>query len=249
MQGFDQTTYGERFADVYDDWYADQSDVAPTVALLAALAAGGPVLELGIGTGRVALPLLGAGVEVHGIDASPAMVERLRSKPGGEAVPVELGDFTDVEAAVTGGFSLVYVAFNTLFNLPSAQAQGRCFANVARRLRPGGRFVVEAFVPDPDRFPDGGSVSPTLIEPDRVVLLVARQDRAGQTVTASHVSITEDGIRLRPLFIRYSTPDELDGMAAAAGFELEDRWAGWDRRPYDDDAERHVSVYRIAEKQ
>ena len=246
MQGFDPTTYGQGFADVYDEWYGDGADVDDTVDLLAGLAGGHPVLELGIGTGRLALPLAARGVEVHGIDASPAMVERLRAKPGGGAIPVETGDFADVGAAVAGGFGVVFVAFNTLFNLTSAEAQARCFANVARRLRPGGRFVVEAFVPDPDRFPEGGSVSPTIIEADRVVLLVARQDRAAQTVTASHVSITEDGIRLRPLFLRYSSPDELDGMAVAAGLRLEDRWAGWDGRPYDDDAERHVSVYRQA---
>jgi SAM-dependent methyltransferase len=247
MQGFDPTTYGQGFADVYDEWYGDGADVADTVALLSGLAGGRPVLELGIGTGRLALPLAAGGVEVHGIDASPAMVERLRAKPGGAAIPVSAGDFADVGAEVAGGFGVVFVAFNTLFNLTSAEAQARCFTNVAARLQPGGRFVVEAFVPDPDRFPDGGSVSPTIIEADRVVLLVARQDREHQTVTASHVSITEEGIRLRPLFLRYSSPEELDGMAAAAGLRLEDRWAGWDRRPYDDEAERHVSVYRRPE--
>jgi SAM-dependent methyltransferase len=241
--------YDDRRADAYDHRYRERFAEAEAAAdFLAGVARPpGPVLELGVGTGRIAVPLTDRGLEVHGIDASPAMVAQLRAKPGGDAIPVQAGDFADVGAEVTGGFGVVFVAFNTLFNLPSAEAQARCFTNVARRLGPGGRFVVEAFVPDPDRFPEGGSVSPTIIEPDHVVLLVARQDRARQTLTASHVSITEEGIRLRPLFLRYSTPAELDAMALAAGLELEERWSGWDRRPYDDEAERHVSVYRRSE--
>ncbi|MDP8987176.1 MAG: class I SAM-dependent methyltransferase, partial [Actinomycetota bacterium] len=125
MHGFDASTYGERFADVYDDWYGDVSDVDATVEAVARLAGDGPVLELGIGTGRLALPLKAAGLEVHGIDASPAMLERLRAKPGGEAVPVVIGDFADVAVEVPGGFAVVLVAYNTLFNLGSAAAQRR----------------------------------------------------------------------------------------------------------------------------
>ena len=244
MEGFDAATYGERFADVYDDWYGDVSDVEGTADTVEALAAGGPVLELGIGTGRLSLPLVERGLEVHGIDASPAMVERLRAKPGGASVHVVLGDFADVAASVDGGFAVVLVAFNTLFNLASAEAQRRCFANVAGRLRPGGAFVVEAFVPDPEPGGDDGRVTPVAVEADRVVLQVTRRDVAAQTVSGSTVTITEAGNRLRPWLIRYASPEELDGMAAAAGLERLHRWAGWRREPFDDDSERHVTVYR-----
>jgi SAM-dependent methyltransferase len=153
VEGYDASTYGERFADVYDEWYAGTADVEGTVAVLAELAGGGPVLELGVGTGRLAIPLVARGLSVHGVDASPAMVALLRGKPGGEQVHVTTADFADVAVDVDGGFALVFVAFNTFFNLPTAEAQQRCVTNVARLLRPGGSFVVEAFVPDPESAP------------------------------------------------------------------------------------------------
>jgi SAM-dependent methyltransferase len=242
VEGFDASTYGERFADVYDDWYADVSDVEGTVELVAELADGGPVLELGVGTGRLALPLAAAGLAVHGIDASPAMLERLRAKPGGADLPAALGDFADVGTEVRGGFAVVLVAYNTLFNLATAEAQQRCFANVARRLRPGGFFVVEAFVPSEDDDPDG-SVTPVAVEVDRVVLQVTRRDRARQTVDGSIVTVAESGVRLRPWHIRYAGPGELDAMARAAGLDRLHRWAGWRRQPYADDSPTHVTVY------
>ncbi|MBW3610869.1 MAG: class I SAM-dependent methyltransferase [Actinobacteria bacterium] len=246
VQGFDPSTYGESFADVYDDWYGDISDIDATVALVAAMADGGPVLELGIGTGRLALPLAATGLEVHGIDASPAMVERLRAKPGGDAIPVALGDFADVGVSVPGGFAVVLAAYNTLFNLASAAAQRRCVENVARRLRPGGAFVVEAFVPGPEPDTPTGAVAPSVIDADRVVLQVTRRDPATQTVDGSIISITEAGIRLRPWHIRYTRPDELDDMAAGAGLTLALRHGGWHGQPFADDSSHHVSVYRRA---
>jgi SAM-dependent methyltransferase len=244
VEGFDASTYGERFADVYDDWYGDVSDVDGTSEAVARLAGGGAVLELGIGTGRLALPLAARGLEIHGIDASPAMVERLRAKPGGEALPVTIGDFADVGVEVPGGFAVVLVAYNTLFNLGSAEAQRRCFANVAVRLRPGGVFVVEAFVPAPAEDGPVGAVSPSVVEVDRVVLHVTRRDPQAQTVDGSVVSITEHGIRLRPWHIRYASPDELDAMAGDAGLQLDQRWSGWRGEPFDAGSSRHVSVYR-----
>src|SRR5581483_9804184 len=149
MEGYDAATYGERIADVYDEWYAEAAflETEAAVAKLAELAGEGPVLELAVGTGRVALPLAQRGLEVHGIDASEAMVAKLREKPGGDAIPVTIGDFADV--AVDGRYALVYVVFNTLFALESQDEQVRCFRNVAARLEPGGAFVVEAFVPEP----------------------------------------------------------------------------------------------------
>lgn len=246
MDGFDASTYGERFADVYDEWYGDVSDVGATVEAVVRLAAGGPVLELGVGTGRLAVPLAERGLEVHGIDASPAMLERLATKAAaaGVAVHAHRGDFADVDVQVPGGFAVVLVAFNTLFNLTDADAQRRCLATAAERLRPDGHLVVEAFVPEPEAATPGGAVTPTLIEADRVVLQVTRSDPEAQTVTGSVVSITEEGIRLRPWRIRWATPAELDGMAAAARLRRAARWADWDRRPFDGDSPRHVTVYR-----
>ena len=250
MDGFDASTYGERFADVYDDWYGDVSDVGATVEAVAQLAGGGAVLELGVGTGRLAIPLAQRGLEVHGIDASPAMLERLAAKAGAAGVDVHAhhGDFADVDVTTPGGFAVVLVAFNTLFNLPDAAAQRRCLRGVAERLRPGGHLVVEAFVPEPDAASPGGAVTPTVIEPDRVVLQVTQSDPGAQTVTGSVVSITEEGIRLRPWRIRWATPAELDGMAAEAGLERAGRWADWDRRPFDGDSPRHVTLYRPTDR-
>jgi SAM-dependent methyltransferase len=239
---FDASTYGERFADVYDDWYGAISDLEGTVAAVAALAGGTPVLELGIGTGRVALPLAARGVEVHGIDASPSMVERLRAKPGGADLEVAIGDFSDTTVAGSGSFGVVLVAFNTLFNLASEEAQRRCFATVAAHLRPGGAFVVEAFVPSDDG-PDN-SVTPSIIGVDEVVLQATRRDRRAQTIVGSVITLTEEGTRLRPWQIRYAGPDELDAMATAAGLDFEGRWAGWREERFDGDSPRHVTVYR-----
>lgn len=243
MRGFERSTYGDRFADVYDDWYGHISDVEGTVATVVELAGGRPVLELGIGTGRLALPLAAAGVAVHGIDASPAMVERLRAKPGGEDVPVALGDFADAEVDGRGTFGVVLIAFNTLFNLSDADAQRRCFANAHRHLADGGAFVVEAFVPS-----EGGpdeSVTPSVIETDRVVLQATRRDPSTQTVVGSVITLDEGGtVRLRPWQIRYAAPEELDEMAAAAGFTLASRAAGWRGEPFSDESSRHVTVYR-----
>jgi SAM-dependent methyltransferase len=246
VEGFDASTYGDRFADVYDEWYADVSDARTTVAAVAELAGDGPVLELGVGTGRLAVPLAERGLEVHGIDASSAMLERLAAKAeaAGVVVHATRGDFADVGVEVPGGFAVVLVAFNTLFNLADAEAQRRCLAGVARRLRPGGCLVVEAFVPEPDAATPGGAVTPTVVEADRVVLQVTQSDPAAQTVTGSVVTITEAGIRLRPWRIRWATPAELDAMAAAAGLERAERWGDWDRRPFDDDSPRHVTMYR-----
>jgi len=246
VEGFDAATYGERFADVYDEWYGAVSDVTATVDAVAALAGGRPVLELGVGTGRLAVPLAERALEVHGMDASAAMLERLATKAAAAGVTVHAhrGDFADVDVAVPGGFAVVLVAFNTLFNLTDTGAQRRCLAAVARRLAPDGVLAVEAFVPEPDSVAPGGAVTPTVIEADRVVLQVTQSDPEAQTITGSVVSITEAGIRLRPWRIRWATPDELDAMATDAGLARAERWGDWDRRPFDDDSPKHVTLYR-----
>jgi SAM-dependent methyltransferase len=233
----DPAAYGEGIADVYDDWYADVSDVEGTVAAVVAL--GGPVLELGVGTGRIALPLAAAGLEVHGVDASPAMVDRLRAKPGAEAVRVTVGDFS--RALPPGEFGVVLVTFNTLFNLTAPGAQERCLALVAQALRPGGAFVVEAFVPADDAVPSGVDVRS--VGTDEVVLSVFR--REGEVVTGSLVSLSPaGGVRLRPWEVLPRSPGALDALAAGAGLVLERRAGGWRGEPFDELADRHVTVYR-----
>ena len=245
MQGYGPDSYGDGFADVYDDWYGDLPGRDDTVRAVVRLADGGPVLELGCGTGRLAVPLAAAGATVHGLDASTLMLDRLRRKPGGDAVTVHLGDMAEVDVGDAGPFAVVFVAFNTLFNLPSADLQRRCFERVAARLTPGGRFAVECFVPGDPPPTVHDAVEVHTLSADRVVLRISRQDPVAHTLTGQHVEFTESGgVRLRPWHLRYVGPEDLDRYAADAGLTLEARWADWTGRPFDDDATAHVSVYR-----
>ena len=243
VKDYDVTTYGEAIAERYDELYAGM-DPAGAVELLAALANGGRVLELGIGTGRIALPLSARGLDVTGVDSSPAMVARLRAKPGAERIRVVDGDFADV--AVQGTFAVVFVAFNTLFCLPSQEQQVRCFRSVAARLAPGGVFVVEAFVPDPTRFDQGQTLRTQAVELDRVFLEATRHDRAKQTLESQLVILSSAGTRLYPIHLRYAWPTELDLMAQLAGMRLRERWGGWSRSPFGAGSNAHVSVYERA---
>ncbi len=241
MEGYDASTYGDAIADVYDDWYQDLFDVDATVDLLASLADGGPVLELAIGTGRVALPLALRGVDVRGVDASERMVAKLRAKPGGDRIPVTFGDFADV--AVEGPFRLIYLVFTTLFALPSQAEQIRCLRNIAARLSPGGVFVMDAFVPDLARFHNNQSVTTEQVGVGRVRLDASRHDPVGQRIDTAHVVMTSEGVRLFPVAIRYAWPAELDAMAMVAQLHLVHRWADYDRTPFTARSTRHVSVY------
>jgi SAM-dependent methyltransferase len=242
VQGYDDHTYGDAFAEVYDDWYAEVSDVEATVALVQRLARGGRVLELGVGTGRLALPLAATGLEVHGVDSSAAMVERLRAKPGGDLVHCVLGDM--VHDAPPGPFAVVLVTYNTFFNLPTASRQHEAMTNIAQRLEPGGHLIIEAFVPD-DPPPSGTQVSLRSMSTDRVVLSVSIDDPAHQRAEGHLIELTEHhGVRLRPWSIRWARPDELDAMAAAAGLHVVERWGDVTGAPFGDDSTRHVSVYR-----
>jgi SAM-dependent methyltransferase len=241
VKDYGPETYGDRIAGVYDDLYGQQLDTTAAVEALARLAGSGPVLELAIGTGRIAVPLAQRGIDVHGIDASEQMVARLREKPGGADIPVTMGDFADV--AVSGSFGLVYLVFNTIFALLTQDDQVRCFENVAKRLSAGGRFVVEAFVPDPGRWDRGQRVSATAIETDRVDMDVSRHDPVNQRVDSQHLRVTSEGTRMYPVSLRYAYPSELDLMARIAGLELVDRWGGWSGEPFTDTSRGHVSVY------
>jgi SAM-dependent methyltransferase len=243
MRGYDDESYGDGFADVYDDWYADISDVDATTAALARLAAGGRVLELGVGTGRLALPLAAQGLEVHGIDSSTAMLARLADKPGAAQVRVVRGDMVD--DLPDGPFSLIFVAYNTFFGLLTAERQQQCFVEVAARLSEHGCFAIEAFVPEIDGDATS-SVTVRSVHADRVVLNVNIADPANQRAEGHYVDITEaGGVRLRPWSIRWATPVQLDGMAHLAHLHLEARWVSFDGSPFGSESTRHVSVYRM----
>jgi SAM-dependent methyltransferase len=240
-EGYDAARYGEEIADVYDDLPTHPPDADAAAACLAGLAGSGPALELAIGTGRIALPLARRGVAVSGIDASPAMVARLRAKPGGDRISVTIGDFADVD--VEGRFALVFVVYNTLFALLDQAAQQRCFERVATRLAPRGRFVIEAFVPDLSRFERGQRVEVRHLDGDSALLMLSRHHPATQRVDSMLIRISNDSVRTWPVPIRYSYPSELDLMAGHAGLRLEHRWGGWACEPYTDDSVKHVSVY------
>ena len=243
MRGYDDASYGDGFADVYDDWYADISDIDATVATLAQLVrevdpgGRGPVLELGVGTGRL------AGVEVHGIDSSEAMLQRMAAKPGGGDVHARVADM--VEGLPDGPFAVVFVAYNTFFGLLTEERQTACMRAVADRLAPGGHFVIEAFIPDPHHSPSS-TVSVRSLAVDRVVLAVSTSDPDSQRAEGQYIDITEaGGVRLRPWSIRWTTVEQLDEMAAAAGLHLAHRWEAFDRSEFDTGSERHVSAYQI----
>lgn len=240
MKGYGPARFGELNAEDYDALH-DPGTTSDSVALLAELAAGGKVLELAIGTGRVALPLARRGLSVHGIDASPEMIAKLREKPGGDAIPVTIGDIADVPA--DGEFDLIFLVFNTLFNLTTQAAQVRCFENAAKHLSANGLFAIEAFVPDVARFNDGQSLRLSDLSSGALTIEAARHDPVMQTIDYQYIRVTADGTRLTPLPMRYAWPAEIDLMARLAGLELRDRWGDWARSPFDAASRTHISVY------
>jgi SAM-dependent methyltransferase len=250
MQGYEADTYGEKIADHYDELHSGAvlptGSVEDAVAFLAEVAGGGRALELGVGTGRIAVPLAAAGVAVEGVDASPRMVAKLREKLGGDAIPVTIGDFTTLDG-VEGPFDLVYVVFNTLFLLLTQDDQIACFRAVAARLAPGGAFVIEAFVPDLGLFDRGQRVSVRDIGLDSVFLEASKVEPASQTVVSQQLHFSDGGqLRMRPVTLRYAWPTELDLMARLAGLERAERWSTWTRAPFGGGSGAHVSVYRAA---
>jgi SAM-dependent methyltransferase len=245
MRGYDHRSYGEGMAEVYDEWYAGISDVAATVARMTDLAGpGGKVLELGVGTGRLAVPLAQAGLHVTGVDSSDAMLARLRERDPAGAFEVRCGDMVD--DLPDGPFDAVLVAYNTIFNLLDEETQQRCFSAVAARLVHHGVFVVEAFVPDvAAHAATPTDVSVRSLTADRVVLSITVNSPDDQRAEGQFVEFTEaGGVRLRPWAIRWATPAQLDEMAAAAGLCLAYRWADMAGAPFADDHSHHVSVYR-----
>jgi SAM-dependent methyltransferase len=237
---FDAAEYGRSAARDYDQLHAGL-DPSAAVETLAGLAGGGPVVEFGIGTGRLALPLAERGLAVHGIDGSPEMAALLHSKPDGQDIPVVVGNFSDAMAG--NDFGLAVLALNTIYALPSQEEQVACFGNAARHLRPGGRFVVEAWVPDVGAFRNGKAVRPVQLTGGHVELEVAELHPAQQTMVTTKVHLSDSGVRLIPANHRYAWPSELDLMARIAGLGLVHRWEDWYRAPFHDASTAHVSVW------
>lgn len=249
----DPAGYGDAFADVYDDWYADFFDTPGAVRALANLSGAGPVLELGVGTGRLAIPLAESGIAVIGIDASAAMLERLRLKnPEGtvDGVLADMAAFgailrSDPRGLPIGGYPLAFCAFNTFFNLDTEELQTACLAETAAVLSPGGRLVIEAFVPtDPGSVPDR-AFAEARVESEREVITSTDHDAQSQTIRGRHIEKLADGhVHVRAWSVRYLSPSQLDELAASAGLELETRHEDWRGLPFTELSQRHVSVYR-----
>jgi SAM-dependent methyltransferase len=234
--------FDERIAKGYDAASMDMYEPAvlePAVSFLADLAGEGAALELGIGTGRIALPLSQRGVHVHGIELSPAMVEQLRAKPGADDIGVTIGDFATTK--VDGTFTLAYLVFNTITNLTTQDEQVECFRNVATHLEPGGRFVIEVFIPVLQRLPPGETVRAFTVSPTR--LGFDQYDVATQILLSHHYSVVDGRLEVFSAPYRYVWPSELDLMARLAGMTLRERWSGWEREPFTSDSTTHVSVW------
>lgn len=242
---YEPSRYGESHADVYDRIYANafQTDLACRHLVELAERHGGPVLDMGIGTGRLAVPLRQGGVDVHGIDASTAMIERLRGRPDTAGIPVWLADMSDFE--LDDRYGVIVCAVSTLFMLPDRDTQISCLRCAARHLRPDGVLVVEAFVPDLRRYDaEGQRVELRHLDDHDLHVVLSRHKLTDQTITITHVLATADGVRSYPVTLSYAWPSELDLMAAMAELELVERTGGWDARAYDDTTTDHVSTYR-----
>jgi hypothetical protein len=244
MKGYEPImSFDDANAALYDE-LARRGDEEATVAFLADLAHGDPALELAIGTGRIALPLAATGIRVDGIDFSPPMVSKLRAKPGGDAINVTMGDFVDVD--IDGAYRLIYIVFNSFFNVLTQDDQVRCFENVAAHLTGGGSFVVEggctlSFI---DHLRAGQYVEAEGIAVDAVRFDLLRLDPSTQMLHENHVRVSGDGVTFNPVVQRYAWPSELDLMARIAGLRLVERWGGWHRQAFIANSDNVVSVYR-----
>jgi len=236
--------FGEDVAPRYDERSAEMFGaevVDPVVDLLAELAGDGAALELGIGTGRIALPLSKRGVPVHGIDLSEAMVAQLHAKPGADRIGVTIGDFATTRVDAT--FSVAYLVFNTINNLTTQDEQVACFENVAAHLDQGGTFVIEVGVPGIRWLPPGETVRPFTVTPTR--LGFDEYDVARQGLVSHHYWLEDGAFEERSIPFRYVWPAELDLMARIAGMRLRERWSGWRREPFTSESTKHVSVWEL----
>jgi SAM-dependent methyltransferase len=240
---FAPDTFGALYADTYDA-RNDPGTTAESVALISELAGAGRILELAIGTGRMALPLVARGHDLTGVEASQAMVELMRAKPGGAAIPVVIGDMADVP--VEGQFDHIFLVFNTIFNLTTQATQVRLFANVARHLAPGGTFLVECFVPDFSAFTENQRMKVRGLEMDSLFFEAVDHDPIAQRLHFQRVRMTGGGFTLSPLVMRYIWPAEMDLMAALAGLTLRHRWGDWRRGTFAAGSRMHVSLYEAS---
>lgn len=239
----DPGAYGRTWAADYDELYEHRGDQDQVCSFVLGLVpAGADVLELGVGTGRLAVPMALAGLAVTGVDASAEMLALLRGRPGAEQVRVVEGDFTAVDAS--GPFDLALIAFSTLFLVPTQELQLRCLANIHRQLRPGGHLVVEAFVPDHSRWVRGQNVSVGRLDGEAVSLKVSVHDPVNQVIATQDLRISPSGSTLRPNRLRYIWPAELDAMALASGLSPVRRHADWSGAPFTARSTSHVSVYQ-----
>jgi SAM-dependent methyltransferase len=237
--------FDERIAKGYDAGSAEMFEPAvvdPAVSFLAELAGTGAALELGVGTGRIALPLSQRGVRVHGIELSPAMVAQLQAKPGADDIGVTIGDFATARVGET--FTLAYLVYNTIENLTTQDEQVQCFQNVATHLEPGGCFVIEVEVPALQRLPPGETVRAFHVSPTR--LGFDEYDVAAQGLVSHHYWAGDGQLRVFSQPFRYVWPSELDLMARLAGMMLRQRWSGWKREPFTSESTTHVSVWEKA---
>ncbi len=236
--------YGREIADDYDELYRSIPDTEAAIDRLAILAGGGPVLEMGIGTGRLALPLQSRGLEVAGIEGSTEVLEVLRRKRGGDRLDVVVGDFADTRAP--GTYSLVVLALHTVFGLPTPERQIRCFANAAEHLAPGGRFVLEARVVEPSDFVDGQAVQSRFSGDDHVELQIQRYDAVSQRMKVWNLHLADGRpVRVNSFSNQYTTPREFDLMARMAGLRLAERWEDWQGATFTGHSRRHVSLYEL----
>ena len=238
----DDGYFDERVAARYDESSAEMFEPAavdPVVDFLAALAGDGRALELGIGTGRIALPLAQRGVPVHGIELSNAMAAKLRAKPGGDEIEVTIGDFA--ATTVDGTFSVAYLVFNTILNLTSQAEQVACFRNVSAHLEPGGCFVIEVEVPGLQRLPPGETFQ--AFDVSETHWGIDEYDVANQGLISHHLTVVDGELERKAVPFRYAWPAELDLMAELAGMTLRERWGDWTREPFTSESRKHVSVW------
>lgn len=240
MKGYGPTTFGDLNAEAYDALH-DPGTTEESVELIAELAGDGAILELAIGTGRMALPLAQRGLNISGFDASPDMLAKLAAKPGGAAIPAWIAEMASFELGQR--FDFAFLVFNTLYNLTTQEAQVQCFQRVAAHLNPGGRFLVEAFMPTRERFRDTHAVRTRKVDFDSVLLEAVDHDPITQKVDYQYIRISKDGTALKPLPMRYVLPAELDLMAQLAGLVPVDKWGGWHKQALTASSDMYVALY------
>jgi SAM-dependent methyltransferase len=239
MEKYDKSTYGDTIAEVYDVWYSKFDE--NIIDRLFELAPKGSAFELGIGTGRIAIPLMKRGLTVEGIDSSRLMVNRLKRKKSGKDISVQIGDFSNFKSKKK--YDLVYIVFNTLFGLTSLEDQINCFKSVYAILKPNGKFVVEAFVPDLNRFDMGQTIRTSDITDDNIIVECAKHDSANQMVVSHLLRFSEKGTKIYPNKLRYAWPFEIELMGRLTGFQLTDRWGDWQKRAFNSSSSFHVSIF------